>query len=439
MKVLIVGSGGREHALAWRLKRSTRVEQLWVAGGNAGTAQLATNIAVSPEDVPAVVDLAGHLAVDLVVVGPEQPLVDGVVDRLAKAGIPAFGPSRSAARIEASKSFARQVMRDAGVPGPEYRVFRDQAAAVDFLLGHSSPVVIKADGLAAGKGVALCPGPEEAIIAVKGCMEDRIFGPAGDAVVAEEWLTGTEVSVFAFTDGETLSDPVAACDYKQVGDGDQGPNTGGMGSFAPPPFWNADLAHEVTQTILKPTVQRMAELGCPYRGMLYAGLMLTGEGPRVLEFNCRFGDPETQVIMPLLGSDPVAAMLGCIEGGLESNQVVWGDRPHVGVVMVSGGYPGSYQTGVEITGLDQSCSGEEPKGDETETLVFHAGAARVSNGEEGGRVITSGGRVLTVVGWGDTIEDARTAAYRKVQSIHFENARYRNDIGDLTAGDRAGI
>ncbi len=435
MKVLIVGSGGREHALAWRLNRSPRVSEMWVAGGNSGTALLATNVAISPEDVPAVTDLAKEVQADLVVVGPEQPLVDGLADRLAEAGIPAFAPSRSAARIEASKGFARQVMRDAGVPGPEYRVFRDQAAAVDFLTKHGSPVVIKADGLAAGKGVALCPGPEEAVLAVKGCMEDRIFGEAGDSIVAEEWLQGTEVSVFAFADGEDLSTPVAACDYKQVDDGDRGPNTGGMGSFAPPPFWSPELAEQVTQTILKPTVRRMAEMGCPYKGMLYAGLMLTSDGPRVLEFNCRFGDPETQVILPLLESDPIDAMFACIEGSLASTEVRWADWPHVGVVMVSGGYPGAYETGKEINGLEKGCGRTEQLKVDSETLVFHAGAANFDDGQ-GARVVTSGGRVLTVVGQGDTIEDARAAAYRRVETIHFENARYRSDIGDLAVGSR---
>ena len=256
--------------------------------------------------------------------------------------------------------------------------------------------------------------------------------------MVEEWLHGTEVSLFAFTDGETLSAPVAACDYKQVNDGDQGPNTGGMGSFAPPPFWNRELANQVTRTILKPTVQRMAELGCPYRGMLYAGLMFTGDGPRVLEFNCRFGDPETQEIMPLLESDPVDAMLACIQGSLSDTEVCWGQRPHVGVVMVSGGYPGAYETGKEISGLDTGCvlgGQEEPDSD---ALVFHAGTAHVDD-RNGTRVVTSGGRVLTVVGSGDTIEEARASAYRRVDTIKFANARCRSDIGDLSVGSRSRI
>ncbi|MDE2779365.1 MAG: phosphoribosylamine--glycine ligase [Chloroflexota bacterium] len=439
MRVLVVGSGAREHALCWRLKLSPHVTDIWAAAGNSGTARIADNVPVSPEDVDGLANLASQLKADLVVVGPEQPLVDGLVDRLGGMAIPAFGPSTSAAQLEASKSFARQVMTDAGVQGPDYRVFRDSSAALEFVENHSSPVVIKADGLAAGKGVALCSGPEEAVLAVKGCMEDRIFGTAGDTIVVEEWLQGTEVSVFAFCDGERLSAPVAACDYKQVGDGDQGPNTGGMGSFAPPPFWNAALSEQICRTILEPTVARMAEIGCPYKGMLYAGLMVTGDGPKVLEFNCRFGDPETQVILPLLDSDPVEVMQACISGNLAQTPVSWGDQAHVGVVMVSGGYPGAYETGKEITGLEALCQSTEMAGPAADHLIFHAGAAHVTDESGVTRTMTSGGRVLTVVGRGQSIEEARVAAYRRVEQIHFEDAHYRLDIGDLSSGSRSGL
>ena len=439
MRVLVVGSGAREHALCWRLKLSPQVSDIWVAAGNSGTALIADNVPVSPEDVDGLASLASQLKVDLVVVGPEQPLVDGLVDRLSGMAIPAFGPSTSAAQLEASKSFARQVMTDAGVPGPDYRVFHDCSAALEFVGNHSSPVVIKADGLAAGKGVALCSSPEEAVLAVKGCMEDRIFGAAGDAIVIEEWLQGTEVSIFAFCDGERLSTPVAACDYKQVADGDQGPNTGGMGSFAPPPFWNADLSEQICRTILEPTVARMAEIGCPYRGMLYAGLMLTSNGPKVLEFNCRFGDPETQVILPLLESDPVEVMQACISGNLAQTPVIWGNRAHVGVVMVSGGYPGAYETGKEITGLEGHSQSADMASLDADHLVFHAGADQVTDESGVTRTLTSGGRVLTVVGRGQSIDEARVAAYRKVEQIHFEDARYRLDIGDLSSGSRSGL
>ncbi|MDE2843293.1 MAG: phosphoribosylamine--glycine ligase [Chloroflexota bacterium] len=439
MRVLVVGSGAREHALCWRLKLSPNVTDIWVAAGNSGTARIADNVPVSPEDVDGLANLASQLKADLVVVGPEQPLVDGLVDRLAGMAIPAFGPSTSSAQLEASKSFARQVMADAGVPGPDYRVFHDSAAALEFVENHSSPLVIKADGLAAGKGVALCSGPEEAALAVKGCMGDRIFGTAGDTIVVEEWLQGTEVSVFAFCDGERLSAPVAACDYKQVGDGDQGPNTGGMGSFAPPPFWNSYLSEQICRTILEPTVARMAEIGCPYRGMLYAGLMLTSNGPKVLEFNCRFGDPETQVILPLLESDPVEVMQACISGNLAQTPVQWGNRAHVGVVMVSGGYPGAYETGKEITGLEAPCQSTDMARLDADHLIFHAGAAQVTDESGVTRTLTSGGRVLTVVGRGQSIDEARVAAYRKVEQIHFKDARYRLDIGDLSSGSRSGL
>ena len=428
MKVLLVGSGGREHALAWRLKRSPRLTDLWVAGGNAGTAQVATNLKVNPEDVAAVADAARSLGVDLVVVGPEQPLADGLVDRLGSIGIPAFGPSRAAAQLEASKSFARQVMQDAGIPSPEYRVFRDRSLALDFLHSHGGQLVVKADGLAAGKGVALCSSTEEAVIAVMGCMDDRIFGAAGDIVVIEEWLRGAEVSVFGFSDGENVSNLVAACDYKPIGEGDTGPNTGGMGSFTPPVFWNPQLAEEVSRTIMEPIIGAMAQQGAPYRGMLYAGLMFTQSGPRVLEFNCRFGDPETQVILPLLESDPIEVMTACIEGNLSQTPVCWSAQAHLGVVMVSGGYPGPYAIGLEITGLNE---------EDSDTIVFQAGTQLTA--DNGGRVVTSGGRVLTVVGRGDSLPQAREAAYRRVEQIHFQNAYYRRDIGDLSTGYRKGV
>lgn len=430
MKVLIVGSGGREHALAWRLGRSPRLSGLWVAGGNAGTAQIATNLEIPPENVNDVTAAAKTLGVDLVVVGPEQPLADGIVDRLTPMGIPTFGPTGAAARLEASKSFARELMRDASVPGPEFRVFSDRPAALDFLSRHQGAVVVKADGLAAGKGVARCATPEEAATAVTACISDRIFGKAGETVVIEELLYGAEVSVFGFSDGESLSSLVAACDYKPAWDGDRGPNTGGVGSFTPPVFWNAELADRVRRTIMEPVIAAMAQRGAPYRGMLYAGLMFTRDGPKVLEFNCRFGDPETQVIMPLLEGDPVEIMTACIEGNLARTPVRWGTPAHVGVVMVSGGYPGPYQTGMEITGLDET---------DSDTIVFYAGAQQAGAAGTAPRVVTGGGRVLTVVGQGKSLARAREAAYRRVGRIHFENAYYRRDIGDLSVGYRKGV
>ncbi|MEC9279404.1 MAG: phosphoribosylamine--glycine ligase, partial [Chloroflexota bacterium] len=335
MKVLIVGSGAREHALAWRLRQSPAVTAIWAASGNGGTAQIATNLNVSPEDVESIPKYAKGLGIDLVVVGPEQPLAAGLVDLLDSQGIPAFGPTKAAAQIEASKTFALDIMRESGVPCPEFHSFQDETLALDFLSKHSAPSVIKADGLAAGKGVFMCHTAEDAAAAVRACMSQKVFGGAGETVVIEEFLEGPEVSVFAFSDGEHLSAPVAACDYKRRSDGDVGPNTGGMGSFAPPDFWNDELAGEITRTIMEPVIQSMARRGTPYRGVLYAGIMLTKQGPKVLEFNCRFGDPETQVIMPLLVSDPLDIMTGCIEGQLADTPVEWSKRNYAGVVMVS--------------------------------------------------------------------------------------------------------
>ncbi len=418
MKVLLLGSGGREHALAWRICQSPRLERLWVAEGNAGTARLATNLPVDPGDTTAVVETARSLGIGLVVVGPEVPLANGVVDRLSEAGIPAFGPTQAAARIESSKGFARKLMQEAGVPGPSFGVFEDQQQALEYLSSTPGPKVVKADGLAAGKGVLLCSTVEEASAAVRRCMTEGAFGAAGKTVVIEEFLTGQEISVFAFTDGETISPLVAACDYKQVGDGNVGLNTGGMGSFTPPEFWNEGLAEEVKRTVIAPVLRQLAARGTPYRGVLYAGLMLTEKGIQTIEFNCRFGDPEAQVILPLLESDPLEVMLACAQGTLDRVPVSWRSQAHVAVVMTSGGYPGEYQTGYLIDGLET----EIPS-----SMVFQAGT-RLS-GESPESVVTSGGRVLTVVGWGETLGDARSNAYRRVETIHFDGCYYRKDIG----------
>ena len=426
MKVLIVGSGGREHALAWRISRSQDLSSLWVANGNAGTSQIATNLPVKPDDVEGILTSARSLAVDLVVVGPEIPLSLGLVDRLNGLGIPAFGPTRAAAQIEASKSFALEVMKDAGVPCPDFQVFRNQVDALAFLEKHSGPLVVKADGLAAGKGVSLCQTAEESAAAVRACMTAGTFGDAGKTVVFEEMLTGPEVSVFAFCDGAQISELATACDYKRLKDGNRGPNTGGMGSFAPADLWNPQLAEEVNRTIMLPVVQAMAERGAPYRGVLYAGIMLTADGPKVLEFNCRFGDPESQVVLPLLESDPLQVMMACHHGRLSETPVHWSGKHHAGVVMVSGGYPASYQTGFEISGLGQ---------EDEDTLVFHAGTAlEQSTGTS--RVITDGGRVLTVVGRGDSLAQARSRAYDRLRQISFQAAFYRTDIGALETGER---
>ncbi len=421
MNVLLVGNGSREHALAWRIAQSPSLTRLRVAPGNYGTASIATNLAVKIA-VEELVDAASRMAADLVVVGPEAPLAAGLADALAEKGIPAFGPSRSAARLESSKSFARDIISKAGAPGPEYAVFADETAALDYLRRTPGPRVVKADGLAAGKGVVVCDDEEQAATAVRACMSGRAFEDAGQTVLLEERLEGREVSVFALCDGERLSPLVAACDYKRLDDGDCGPNTGGMGSYSPPEFWTAELCAEIERTILRPVVAAMAERGSPYRGVLYAGLMLTADGPRILEFNCRFGDPETQVLMPRLASDPLQAMLACAEGRLDPSSVAWNDRHYVGVVMASGGYPAEYETGLAITGL------ETP--DDAAAMVFCAG---VSGGPDG-RPVTAGGRVLTVVGGGYSIADARDRAYARLDKISFEGAHWRTDIAAAGAG-----
>ncbi len=419
MKVLLVGSGGREHALAWRLRKSPALTRLWVANGNGGTARIAENLDdVAPEDLDGLEKAAKSLNVDLVVVGPEAPLAAGLVDRFASVGIPAFGPDAAAAQIEASKSFALELMRDADVPCPDFRTFHEEQDALEFLRRHGGPVVVKANGLAAGKGVAMCPGPEDAADAVRACMTGRVFGKSGETVVIEEMLTGPEVSVFAFCDGVHLSPLVAACDYKRIGDNDEGPNTGGMGSFAPPDFWTGDLCREINHSIMDPVIKAMADRGTPFKGTLYAGIMLTPDGPKVLEFNCRLGDPEAQVVLPQLLTDPLELMTACIEGRLDLMTVEWSDRPHVGVVMVSGGYPGDYRTGLEIDGLFDN---------RLDTLVFQAGTRLVEHGDES-KTVTAGGRVLTVVGSGDSLAQARSAAYHGVREISFDGAYYRTDI-----------
>ena len=436
MRVLVIGSGGREHALAWRLGQSERVTEVLAAPGNYGTAQVGVNLAIAETDLEGIVGAAASNAVDLVVVGPELPLALGLADRLNEAGIAVFGPAQGAARLESSKSFAREVMEAAGVPGPNYRVFDDAAAAIDYVDAAGRRLVVKADGLAAGKGVTMCATAAEARAAVRACMDERIFGAAGSTVVIEDWIEGPEISVFGFTDGVRLSALTAAADYKRIGDGDTGPNTGGMGSYAPAIYWNDMMAEWVRDEIMLPVIAELGRRGCPYRGALYCGLMLVrGEGLRVLEFNCRLGDPETQVIMPQLVSDPAAVMLACAVRSLDDAPAVeWSDWPAVGVVMASGGYPGDYRTGYAVSGL-----GADADDDGTgNSLVFCAG---VQADADGGPV-TAGGRVLCAVGRAATVRDARLRAYRRARGIGFEGAYYRGDIGEdriLRAALRGGV
>lgn len=416
LKILIIGQGAREHALVWKIAQSKKVREILIAPGNGGTAASGRNLKVSASDIPALVDVALKEKIDLAVVGPEAPLAAGVVDAFRKNKIPVFGPTQKAARIEASKVFAKNLMEKYGLPCARGKTYSTFAEAKRGLAAFSLPVVVKADGLAAGKGVTLAKTRDEALAALSDAMEKRVFGAAGDKVILEECLFGREVSLLAFSDGKTVVPMVPACDYKPVFDGNKGPNTGGMGSYSPPSFFDGALHHTAVKTILQPTVAAMTAEGCAYQGILYAGLMVTGNGPKVLEFNARFGDPETQVILPRLETDLVDIMLAVIQGKLHKIKVEWSPEACVGVVVASGGYPGSYQTGVPISGLNELSR---------EVTVFHAGT-RID--EKSGNLVTDGGRVLTVAASGKTVAEARAKVYEELPKIKFQGAFWRTDI-----------
>ena len=409
VSVLVVGGGGREHALAWKLARSPRITRLIVAPGNGGTAAL--NAPLDPLDVPALVALALAEAVDLVVVGPEAPLAAGAADALA-AGVRCFGPTAAAARLETSKAFAKDLMVRAGIPTARYRIFEDPAAAAAFVRGVPWPFVIKADGLAAGQGVFLPHSLDDALAVISKVMVERAFGEAGAQIVVEERLDGEEVSVLAFCDGRRAVPMLPARDYKRALDGDLGPNTGGMGAFAPALSLDADALAAVQRDILQPALDAARELESPFVGVLYAGLMITDEGPRVLEFNCRFGDPEAQVLLPLLDADLVQIMLACVDGALCEDMVRWHPGAAVAVVMASQGYPGPHRLGLPIS--------IAPVAD---ALVFHAGTCGAR------RLQTAGGRVLAVTGLGGDLVGARERAYVGVDAVQFDGASWRRDIG----------
>jgi len=413
MRVLLVGSGGREHALGWKLAAGGRVDELLSLPGNPGLAGLGPVVeGVDPLDVGAVAAVARVHHVDLVVVGPEAPLAAGLVDAVARLGIPVFGPTRMAARLESSKAFAKDVMRRAGVPTPDAAVFTERAAAERHLLSRPGPYVVKADGLAAGKGVLVTGDRDAALAWVADCFAGR-FGEAGRSVVVEEHVAGPELSVFAVCDGRRALTLEPARDYKRLGDGDTGPNTGGMGSFSPVEV-PAGLLEEVERRVFAPTLATMAEDGMPYVGFLYAGLVLTATGPQVIEFNCRLGDPETQVVLPRLETDLVDVVEAALGGTLADTALRWSPRAAVDVVLAAAGYPDSPRTGDAVAGLDAV------PGD---VLVFHAGTAR-----EGRRVVTAGGRVLNIVGLGDTVAEARAAAYRGAEAVSFRGKQFRTDI-----------
>jgi phosphoribosylamine--glycine ligase len=417
VKVLVVGSGGREHALAWALARSPRVSAVYVAPGNGGTAGMATNVPIAADDVPGLVAHAAEGAYDLVVVGPEQPLSLGLVDALRERGIVAFGPTRAAARLEWSKAFSKDFMAQHGIPTAAYAAFDDYDAALAYLDEHPAPVWIKADGLAAGKGAIGCRTDDEARQALHQVMVERAFGAAGERVVLEEWLLGQEVSVLAYCDGHTVAPMILAQDHKAAYDGDRGPNTGGMGCYAPAPLLDEALYARVVDEVLQRTVDGMRAAGAPYVGVLYAGLMVHEGDYRVLEFNCRFGDPEAQVILPLMETDIVDVALACAEGRLGEVALRWAAGSCVCVVMAAGGYPGKYRGGDEISGLGEAAALPD-------TVVFHAGTRA-----EDGRVVTAGGRVLGVTAWAADLPAAIEQAYAAVERIHWADAGYRRDIG----------
>jgi phosphoribosylamine--glycine ligase len=414
LRVLVVGGGGREHALVWKLAASPRVEKIYCAPGNPGIGELAECVAIDVNDNTALVTFATENKIDLTVVGPEAPLTNGIVDIFAARGLRVFGPSQAAAQIEGSKAFTKDLLCKYGIPTADYGVFTDAETAKAHIRKHGAPIVVKADGLAAGKGVVVAMTEDEALAAVDMIMRDAVFGAAGARVVIEEFMAGEEASLLAFTDGHTVVPMMPAQDHKRVFDGDQGPNTGGMGAYAPAPAVTPAIRDQVMREILQPTVDALRAEGCLYRGCLYAGLMLTGTGPKVVEFNARFGDPETQVVLSLLDSDLPTVMEACIDGTLDKTPVVWRDAAAVCVVMAAGGYPGLYGKGDVISGLAEAAAG---------TVVFHAGTAR-----KDGHIVTNGGRVLGVTAVDKDVLQATGKAYAAVAGIKFAGAQYRHDI-----------
>ena len=415
MDILVIGGGGREHTLAWKLAQSSEVDKIYAVPGNPGMEAVAECIPGSVEDNEALVKLAQEKKVGLVVVGPEVPLTNGIVDDMAAVGIPSFGPQKSAAQLEGSKSFSKGIMKKYGIPTAKYEVFTDADEAKAYIRKEGAPIVIKADGLAAGKGVIVAETLQQALDAIDEIMCDKAFGNAGSSVVVEEFMDGEEASVLAFTDGKTIVPMIPSQDHKRALDGDKGPNTGGMGTYAPAPVITPELMQRVQKEILEPTIAAMRAEGKEYKGCLYAGLMITDQGPKVVEFNARFGDPETQVVLPLLDSDLGKIMLACTNGTLADTEIKWKDKAAVCVVMSAGGYPAKYRKGDAISGLDDAKAAG--------ALVFHAGTAK-----KDGKVVTNGGRVLGIVALGDDIKAAVDKVYEDVKLVDFADVFYRKDI-----------
>lgn len=416
MKILVIGSGGREHALVWKLKQSAAVDRIFCAPGNAGTSAISENVPIAATDLPKLRTFAKENQIDFTVVGPDDPLAMGIVDLFSADNLRIFGPTKSAARLESSKIFAKDLMRARNVPTAEARTFSDSDEALDYCKDLKFPVVIKADGLALGKGVIIASDKAEATATITAMMSEARFGDAGRRIVIEEFLRGTECSLHALVDGKNFRLLESARDHKRAFDGDTGPNTGGMGAFSPANNWNAQMQTGFEAKIMRPLLDGLEKEGVVYRGLLYPGLMITEAGPRVLEFNCRFGDPETQALLPRMKSDLVALLEATVDGKIDNHTIEWDERPSVTVVMASGGYPAKYETGKKISGLADA-------GKVAGVQVFHAGT-KSANGE----VVTAGGRVLAITALGQTITVARELAYDAVSRIHFEGCHYRRDI-----------
>lgn len=415
MKVLVVGGGGREHAIVWKLSQSPKIKQLYCAPGNPGIAEIAECVSIAVSEIEKLADFAKKEQIDLTFVGPEEPLSLGIVNFFKEQGLTVYGPSKEAALIEGSKAFAKELMIKYQIPTAKYAVFTNYEEALAYVRSEGAPIVIKADGLAAGKGVVVAKSLEEAEDALKSMMQDVTLGSAGVRVVIEEFLEGEEMTLLAFVNGSTVKPMVPSQDHKPVYDGDRGPNTGGMGTYAPLPHIDSSIVDRVIRDIVQPTAEAMEEEGVPYEGILYTGLMLTKEGPKVIEYNARFGDPETQVVLPLLETDLVDIVTASLTGELENIEVKWKDKAAVCVIMSSAGYPGPYEKSEVIYGLDHVVN---------PSIIFHAGTAA-----KDGEIITSGGRVLGVTAVGETLKEARELAYKSVEKVSFNGAHYRTDIG----------
>jgi phosphoribosylamine--glycine ligase len=417
MKVLVVGGGGREHALVWKIAQSPKVSRVYCAPGNAGISQQATIVPIKANELDGLLEFALKEKIDLTVVGPEDPLTRGIVDLFESKGLSIFGSSQKAAEIEGSKAFAKEMMKKYRIPTASYEIFEDQTEAVATILRQGAPIVVKADGLAAGKGVIVCKTVEEAILSVEQIMVKKIFGEAGNRVVIEECLMGEEASYIAFTDGKTILPMASSQDHKPIFDRDQGPNTGGMGAYSPAPVVTGQVHERIMEKILRPIIQGMGEEGRPYKGILYAGLMIHDGHPKVLEFNARFGDPETQPMLMRMKGDIVPILEACMKGNLSQCEIEWDSRASVCVVMASRGYPGDYERGKAIEGLEKVSRMKD-------VFVFHAGTSI-----KDGQIVTNGGRVLGVTGLGKDIPEAIERTYRAVKKISWEGVHYRTDIG----------